>query len=223
MPMNQSHGAKKGGGCGLVAVIGGVVLLIAVVPIAILMLLWTRKATVMDEAETMERAESVLQASAPYDPNSGREQNGVVITESRLASLAVADFGSELSREQFIAVMTDDHATDLTRQQFKAKADGQQVEWLLKVRDVDAPGSDGSIKAEFKIPYSVSYGGHSMMSSSLTVRAEFPPEAVDDLEQVRREQWVTVAGSLKVEQPCARIRSARLVGPPAKAPAEREN
>ena len=113
-----------------------------------------------------------------------------------------------MSREHFVAVMADDAATDLMRKQFAEKANGMRVKWLLRVVDVAAADSNGAIKASLTMPYRITQG-NGWSGSSVSVRAEFGPDAVDDLMKIRRGQWVTVEGELAIE---SNGRGARRLG-----------
>jgi hypothetical protein len=94
-----------------------------------------------------------------------------------------------------------------------ARADGLDVSWLLRIENVRSPVEDRPIEATFSMPYMITRGPHWRSSSSISVQAEFPADAVDKLMAVRRGDWVTVAGKVRVEARGrgARIEAARLV------------
>jgi len=205
----RRHGQeKKTAGCAIGAVICVGVAVVVVLVGAFFMYFLARKATVMEGQARMEQAETMLAASEPMMMGAGDETGLVMLTAESVGKISATDFGDELSREHFVAVMADDHATDLMRKQFAEKANGLRVKWLLRVGDVAAPGSSGEIKASLSMPYRISQGS-GWSGSSVSVRAEFGPDAVDDLMKVRRGQWVTVGGELAVE---SNGRGARLLG-----------
>lgn len=200
---------KKGSGCVIIAVILVAVAILAVLVGAFFMFFWARKAVVMEGEEQMVRAEAMQMASESRLMRNGDEEGLVMLTEELIARMSATDFGDGLSREHFVAAVLDDHATDLMRKQFAEKANGMRVSWLLRVDDVSAPDSNGAIRAPMSMPYRIAQGHGGWAGSSVSVIAEFGPDAVDDLLKVRRGEWVKVEGELKLE---SNGRSARILG-----------
>jgi hypothetical protein len=203
---------KKGAGCAIFAIVMVVVAVVVVVAGAIMTFMFARKAHVAEFEDRMEYAETMLADSRAMMAGDRDESGLVMLSEESIGKIPATDFGDELSREHFIAVVTDEHATDLMRKQFAEKANGARVKWLLKVGDVSAPSSSGQIKASLSMPYRISRG-NGWSGSSVSVRADFGPDAVDELMKVRRGQWVTLEGQLALEGNgrAARIVAARVV------------
>jgi len=220
----RSHSQeKKTAGCAIFAVIIVGVAVAVVVVGAVVMMVWTRKAAMVEGEAAMPYAETLFGASEAAHA-AGEEAGMVMLSADSIGKISATDFGDELSREQFVAVMADDQATDLMREQFEEKANGMRVKWLLRVEEVAAPDSKGAIKASLGMPYRIRTGS-GWRGSSVSVKAEFGPDAVDDLLKVRRGQWVTLQGKLAIDSNGrgARILAARVADPRRAAPAEREN
>jgi hypothetical protein len=142
----------------------------------------------------------------------------IVFQEGAIPRFPPHKSGDELTREQFVALMLDEHATDLARKSFEETARDTTVNWLLHTEDIF--DSNGTLQGHFTLPYEIKHG-RGMRGSSLTVNCEFQEESKDSLLNVRRGDWVVVQGTLSFAGQQASIKEARIVDGSAAPQAER--
>ena len=126
--------------------------------------------------------------------------------------------GEELSREQFISLMIDDHATELARKAFQRTADGAAVKWMLQTQDISE--SNGKLEGRFSLPWEIR-SAHGSRGSSVNLTCEFSEEGRDSLLKVRRGDWVVVEGRLSFDGHQSAILDARIFDESAPLRAER--
>jgi hypothetical protein len=204
----------KRGGCSV-----WIILLLLVVPVFCVMipgLLWMKHSRSASHRAEQE-AEAARTRGIAFASSSGDEQESVTISPAQFGRYSPADFGSGLSREHFVALMADDHATELARQTFTRNANGQPIRWLLKTGDVEEEeGNSGALVATFELPYRIQTGHGSWSGSSLSIRAEFGADERERLLMLRRSDWVTVEGRLQLADNRIKLLEAR-IHPPVEA------
>ena len=136
------------------------------------------------------------------------DRGAVVFQEGEFPRFPPHKRGEELSREQFAALMIDDHATDLARKALQESANDAHVSWLLYTEDLT--DRNGILEGHFTLPYEVR-SGHSMHGSSINIRCEFANDGRDSLLKVRRGDWIVVQGKLSFDGQNSTIRDARVV------------
>jgi hypothetical protein len=197
---------KKNSGCLKVAILVGVLLMIGVLAMVLLPALWFSRAK-----------EQRLEEVRMIEVREAEKRRGVVVfREGAIPAYEPHRRGEELTREQFVALMIDDFATELAREEFQRTSNGEQVRWLLRAEDVF--GSEGTLYGDFTLPYEI-VADNRGRGSAVHVRCEFLPEHKDTLLKVRREEWVTVEGKLLFDGRKATISEARIVedGAPRRA------
>jgi hypothetical protein len=192
------HEQKKSSGCWKVAILVGVLLLIGVLAMALLPALWFSRAKEQRLAEVR-----MIEAREAQD-----RRGVVVFREGAIPAYEPHRRGEELTREQFVALMIDDFATELAREEFQKTSNGEQVSWLLRAEDIS--GNDGALHGDFTLPYEI-VSDNRGRGSAVNVRCEFLPEHKDTLLKVRRQEWVTVEGKLSFDGRKASISEARIV------------
>lgn len=199
---------NSGSGC-LTAVI--VLVVLAIIGLIGLVGLIYMRAGVSREYAT-ELAEQVAMTEAA-------DRNGtIVFQDGAIPRFPPHKSGDELTREHFVALMLDEHATELARKSFEETARDTTVSWLLRTEDIF--DSNGTLHGHFTLPYEIRHG-HGMRGSSLTVNCEFQEESKDSLLNVRRGDWVVVQGTLSFDGHQAGIKEARIPDPSAPPQAER--
>ena len=201
--MNES----KTAGCSVLTILA-VLGAIAVAVVALAAVLYTRARTVNQQQDHKARVEKIAFASA-----GGDERRGVTLSADAVGRYSPAEFGAGLTREHFVAIMSDGRATALARQAFAERANGQVVRWLLKAAEVRAASDPDRLEAELQLPYRIKTGPNGWTGSSLVIRAEFPPDQRDRLLGIRREDWATVEGRLQLDGANIRLLDARVVMP----------
>lgn len=201
--MNES----KTAGCSVLTILA-VLGAIAVAVVALAAVLYTRARTVNQQQDHKARVEKIAFASA-----GGDERRGVTLSADAVGRYSPAEFGAGLTREHFVAIMSDGRATNLARQAFAERANGQVVRWLLKAAEVRQSSDPDRLEAELQLPYRIKTGPNGWSGSALTIRAEFPPGQRDRLLGVRREDWATVEGRLQLDGASIRLLDARVVLP----------
>lgn len=200
----------KRGGCS-----AWIILLILVVPVLCVTIpgvFWmkhSRRASHRAE----QAAEVARDRGIAFASSSDDQQESVTISPGQFGRYSPANFGSGLSREHFVALMADDHATELARQTFTRNADGQPVRWLLKTGDVEEDGDSGTLVATFELPYRIQTGPGRWSGSSLSIRAEFAAAERQRLLMLRRSDWVTVEGRLQLADDRIKLLKARIYPP----------
>lgn len=101
--------------------------------------------------------------------------------------------GKPVSREQFMALMIDEHATALARETFLKSADQSPVKWRLQTSDIS--DHKGQLTGNFSLPYQI-HSNNSSTNSSISIKCEFAEESRDRLLTIRCGDWVTVQGKL---------------------------
>lgn len=200
---------RRKSGCGTVALIVGVVVLIAI-PVASLF-----SAFYFSRTEVGSRMDVVQMMGEQQ----GGEDGTVVFQQNAIPRFAPHQRGDELKREQFVALMIDDLATELARKEFQSSANGAFVSWLLRTEDLSE--RDGVPHGQFTLPYEIRFG-HGSQSSSVALDCDFLPESKVGLLQIRRGDWVVVEGTLSFDGRKVSITDARIAGdettPRAEAP-----
>ena len=126
--------------------------------------------------------------------------------------------GQSVSREQFVALKADPHATKLSRKTFQESANQCPVEWRLEAFEIS--DNNGTLTGSFRIPYQFQ-SGHSSQSNSIEIICEFTEESREGLLNIRRNDWVTVQGTLTFQNDNAIITDARI--PNGASPAHAED
>ena len=126
--------------------------------------------------------------------------------------------GEELTREQFVALTIDEHATKLARKALQESANGTTVSWLLRTEDIF--DSNGTLHGHFTLPHEIREG-RSTRGSAITVNCEFAGESRESLLKVRRGDWVVVRGTLSLDGREVAIKEARILDDSAPPQAER--
>lgn len=208
--MNES----KTAGCSVFTILG-VLLVIAVGVIALLLAFCSVR-----QRSVRHHPASPVSPTLAFSSTSGDEQETVTLTPEVLGRWSPADVAGGLTREQFVAMMSDSKATELARKAFVERANGQVVRWLLKAVEV-REAAEGGLTADFQLPYRIQTHPNSWTGSALTIQAEFAPEQRERLIEVRREDWTTVEGRLELDGGNVRLRDARVAGPGEPERAER--
>lgn len=180
----------KRSGCWFPVILGVVILAgLMAVP-----LLWFfRSASTRKAAEQEHMREAFREASGNAD-----ERGSVTLTPESIASYSAADSVTGLTREHFVAMVADNNTTALARETFAKRANGQVVRWLLRISDVSEQSESPRLIADFELPYRIMNGPHGWTGSSIGIRAEFPEGERERLLKLRRGDWVTVEGSLRL-------------------------
>ena len=142
----------------------------------------------------------------------------VVFQEGAIPRFQAHKSGEELTREHFVALMIDDHATELARKAFQETAHDTTVTWLLHTNDISE--HKGALQGFFTLPYEIRHG-HGSRGSSVSVNCEFAEESRDSLLNVRRGDWVVVQGKLSFDGHQAAIKEARVLDDNSPLQAER--
>lgn len=127
--------------------------------------------------------------------------------EDELPRFPFPKVGEPISREQFVAHMIDDHATDLAKDSFREVASQATVTWKLRTHDIQE--RDGHITGEFDLPWEIRHH-RSTRSSSVRVYCHFTEESRQGLLDLRRDDWVTITGNLSFDGNTPSIKDARL-------------
>ncbi|MCF7676274.1 MAG: hypothetical protein K9N23_09685 [Akkermansiaceae bacterium] len=126
--------------------------------------------------------------------NARHAQDGTVVFQAgRLPTIAPHQAGKPVSREQFMALMIDEHATALARETFLKSADQSPVKWRLHTSDIS--DHEGQLTGNFSLPYQIR-SNKSSTGSSISIKCEFAEESRDRLLAIRCGDWVTVQGKL---------------------------
>lgn len=174
---------KKASGWFIAAAVVVVALL---VPIAVFGLFLSRKSTA---AREMIGPQAII-------GNARHAQDGtVVFQEGRLPTIAPHQAGKPVSREQFMALMIDGHATALAREAFLKSANQSPVKWRLHTSDIS--DHSGQLVGNFSLPYQIR-SNNSSTNSSISIKCEFGEESRDRLLTIRCGDWVTVQGKLSL-------------------------
>lgn len=137
-------------------------------------------------AERVEAATASLAAAKA-------SQDVVELSEAQLRQIPPFRRGGTLLREQLIAHLNDDRATELSRSSFIKDTEGLTVAWSMMTREVSQ--MERGIRGSFEIPYQIRHQNRSR-GSTIQVRADFPASARDELIALRRGDWVIVSGKL---------------------------
>lgn len=189
---------KKGNGCLKAAIIVGVLVVVGGAAMVVVPALWFRAA----QQEQRTEEQRAMEARKMLTDRTVSFQRGAI------PKFPPHREGEEVTREQFVALMVDDLATELARNEFQRTADGATVRWLLETREIQ--GGNGVIQGQFVLPYEI-VSGNSMSGSAVSVRCEFAPASKDALLAVRRGDWVTVEGTLSFDGRDAKIMEAKIV------------
>ena len=178
---------NKSTGCFVAAIIG--ILLIGILGVAaFLWMLNVRNASVKEAQtlvrETMHASEFVSRME---------EEGRLVLDREEIRKFPMPNEGDKITRERFAAFMIDEDATELSKEAFRKATEGASVSWMLRTAEVFE--NDGVIKGDFDLPWEISDDNRTTRSS-ITVRAEFTAESRKDLLNLRRDDWVTVEGTL---------------------------
>ena len=196
---------KKSNGCLKAAIIVGVLVVVGGVAMVMVPAMWFR-AVKVEEHEERARALEAQQAIA---------DRTVTFQRGAIPKFPPHKAGEEVKREQFVALMVDDLATELARKEFQRTADGATVRWLVETGDIF--DSDGVVHGHFVLPYEI-VSGNSMSGSAVNLNCEFLPESKDALLGIRRGDWVTVEGTLSFDGREAKITEAKIVTDQAETP-----
>jgi len=202
----------KNSGCSIAPII-----LFALAVIAIIFLValfgFFRKPNGDRRRNMMEATIAEHQALAASEAD--RNSETVVIDAADIPRLAYRH-GEKLSREQFVAIMSDANATDLMRETFRKAAEGATVTWKLRADNITE--RSGKLTGSFQIPWEIQFKDYGQ-SSNITLNCEFTEQSRPDLLRVRRNDWVTVQGKLTFKNGPPAIKEARIGdNPSAEAP-----
>jgi hypothetical protein len=203
---------KKLSGCAVFGlVLAGLLIALIITPFA----LRTRSAKHAREEEARRHSERLLAEESTLRPQGSAEDKAAVLAAGSLGRYSPTNFGSTLTREHFVALMSDRSLTRLARQAFAAKASGQTVRWLLQTADVNEATSESpGLTADFELPYRIETAAGEWSGSSLTLQADFPATERDRLLRLRCGDWVTVEGRLQlVDGTGIRLLNARIALP----------
>lgn len=185
-------------GCGRIAIVVGVLLFVGALAMVAVPALWLR----------VVRKEHSLEEARMRAAEVARMDRAVLFPDGEIPDFPPHRRGEEVTREEFVALMIDDLATELARREFQKTADGAPVRWLLETRDIS--GGDGALRGNFTLPYWI-VSGNRRQGSAVNLDCEFLPESRDALLRVRRGDWVVVEGRLSFDGRDAAITEARLV------------
>jgi hypothetical protein len=137
-------------------------------------------------------------------------ENQVTFSTDALPRYEKYQQGEALTRELFVAFTLDDDTTMLARQNFETIAEGAPVTWLLKVHEL-REASD-QIFGQMEIPYLIVSPGDSSRSwSSVSVTCAFAASEKENLLIVRKGEWLTVSGTLTLQNNDYRILNPTIV------------
>ena len=197
---------KKSSGCIVAAVIGIVALLAIGALVATLGYRGFHKGKeLVKEQLAAERAERALEeaAAAAMEP--------VEMIEGEWPNYAGYQTGQALSREMFLAWRVDNGATTLVKETFGKKAEGAEVNWILRAGDVREEGD--RISGNFYLPYMVhSKDGRRTKTGVESVRCEFAPGERESLLSIRRDQPAASRGRLSLKNNEIVLLDARQAG-----------
>ncbi|MGD7653104.1 MAG: hypothetical protein ACQCXQ_07815 [Verrucomicrobiales bacterium] len=114
---------------------------------------------------------------------------------------------SPLTREQYLAFMTDSGMTALARSEFRSRATDTTVSWQLRVRDIRDSG--GEIRAKFSIPYQIQ-SANQTTASTIQIDATFSEASRELLLPVRQGDWLQVEGRISFKNDSLSLSDARV-------------
>ena len=202
--VNSGVKEKKGTpGCAIaiIALCGLLILLFA----ASLLLTWVNYSSKQDEAravETILQASEDVPAEVALDPQTEAEKLGVdvILHANSSEKLSLLEDGQQVERDYFLAWQKDEKLTKLSRQDFRDKANGSQVEWQLKLNELRETGQGLEGKFEVRYLLKEEYANRQMESFGKEyINVHFRDGQRDRLIELRKEDWVTIGGELELD------------------------
>jgi len=144
----------------------------------------------MEEAQFMARAENTMPTPVIAPERAGRT---IILHANQLPRYSPLQAGKQISREQFVAICTDNNTTSLARNAFQKAAQLSPVKWKLLTSDINE--RNGKLIGRFSIPYRIR-SGNSTQGGSVRIECEFDEESRNSLLEINRGDWITVRGKL---------------------------
>ena len=191
---------KRISGCTIVTIIG-VLMVVGAVSLLVFLISLLFDSRDEDEAGQSSSSETV----AAREPVIATMEDGCLVYDpDHWPVFEPLRKGDSISRDRFVVFGMDDDLTDLAKENFRELAEGAPVEWELMIYDLRE--EDGGLAGTFMIPYEI----RGRKSGQLYVTARFGEDQRDPLLKLRKREWVTVAGTLSLNQHDFVITDARI-------------
>jgi hypothetical protein len=199
---------KKGNsGCRIAAlIVGGIVLVFALVVGGLFWMLSARNAEAFEHAKQVQLRQEEAMQTMSVSSSGGAGPGRLQFDESDWRELVPLKEDEAVSLKQFILTIDDPRATELARETFRERADGAPVTWSMTLASVKEEG--GLLVADLDAPYAISKTTGSSGTTTygeLSVQAEFDSSQRDALIKLRRGDSVTVQGRLALDGRRVRI------------------